>query len=53
MQSHTLKIMKPGSLSYMRFSNILSSESTQSDVFELVKDSIYSFMKGINNTVFA
>lgn len=25
MQDHTLKIMKPGSLSYMRFSNILSS----------------------------
>lgn len=45
--------MKPGSLSYMRFSNILSSGSTQSDVFELVKDSIYSFMKGVNNTVFA
>lgn len=45
--------MKPGSQSFMRFSNILSSDATQADVFELVKDSIQSFLRGINSTVFA
>jgi kinesin family protein 11 len=45
--------MKPGSQSFMRFSNLLPSQASQSDVFELVKDSIQSFMRGVNNTVFA
>jgi Cdc6-like AAA superfamily ATPase len=37
----------------MKFSQIVPASSAQPSVFSLMADSINSFLKGINNTIFA
>jgi hypothetical protein len=37
----------------MKFNNIVSGNTGQKHVFNIVSDSINSFLKGVNNTIFA
>ena len=45
--------MKLGNSMYMKFNNIVSGNAYQTQVFDIVSDSINSFLKGVNNTIFA
>lgn len=37
----------------MKFNHIVSGEASQQSIFNLMTDSVNSFLKGVNNTIFA
>ena len=53
VETNTLRIKRPGNSMYMKFHTILDQSTCQQDIFNQVMPSVFSFMQGNNETIFA